>query len=76
MWSDLVIFPFPIVHDHPAFSQGIEYFSPQTFPPELVMETFDIPVLPWAAWGDIQRFDILLLQPISQCTANKLRPIV
>jgi len=76
MWSDVVIFPFPIVHGHSAFSQGIEYFSPQTFSPELVMETIDITVLPCAAWADIQPCNILLLQPNYKCMPNKLMPIV
>jgi hypothetical protein len=66
MWSDLVILSFPIIHDHPEFGESVEYFTPQAFSPELVMETFHIPVLGWTAWIDLQRFDILFLEPLPQ----------
>jgi len=65
MWSDLVIFPFPIIHDHLAFGESIEYFTPQAFSPELVVETFHIPILPRTAGIDIECFDILFLELLS-----------
>ena len=66
MWANLVIFPFPIIHHNPAFGESIEYFTPQAFSPELVVETFDIPVLPWTTRINVERFDTLFLESLSQ----------
>tara|TARA_E500000178_G_scaffold342793_1_gene388539 strand:- start:3428 stop:3643 length:216 start_codon:yes stop_codon:yes gene_type:complete len=65
MCSDLVVLRFQILNDQPAFAEGIEYFTPPAFSPELIVGTFDIPVLPWTARIDIERFDTLFLEPLS-----------
>ena len=76
MWANLVIFPFPIIHHNPAFGESIEYFRPQAFSPEPVVESFDIPVLPWTTRINVERFDTLFLEPLSQWTTDKLWTIV
>ena len=66
MGANLVIFLFPIIHHNSAFGESIAYFTPQAFSPELVVETFDIPVLPWTTRINVERFDTLFLEPLSQ----------
>src|SRR4029078_5019146 len=48
----------------------------QEFIPQLAVKTFDVAVLPGTSWLDVQRPHSHSLEPLSNCTSCKLRPIV
>ena len=72
-----VVVVMPVVFHHDTgFAQGPEQFPVEAFVPEPAVEAFHEPVLPRAAWIDIDRFDLMLGQPTLNLPGDELRAIV
>ena len=59
----VVVLP-PILNDDPCFAQIESHLSAQTFIAESAEKAFDLVVLPWATWVDIDRLDRMILQAL------------
>jgi|GEM_PF-3122538 len=59
----VVVLP-PILNDDPCFAQIESHLSAQTFIAESAVKAFDLVVLPWATWVDIDRLDRMILQAL------------
>lgn len=53
MWPDGVVVLTPLLDEDLGLLEGGEDLPVEQFIPEACIEAFDIPVLPWRAWGDV-----------------------
>ena len=49
---------------HLRLQQAAEDFPVEELIPQLVMEAFDVPILPWAAGSDVKSLHSLVPQPV------------
>jgi len=74
--SVLVILASPLLNDNLRFQQACEDFPVEQLVAQLVVEAFDVPVLPGAAGLNIDRFHLLLPEPVLDGIRDELRPVV
>jgi hypothetical protein len=66
----------PGFQDDSGLKKGTEEFPVQALVTQLVVEAFNVSVLPWGTRGDLDRLDLLLGQPVHDGIGDKLWPIV
>ena len=71
----VVVLP-PILNDDPCFAQIESHLSAQTFIAESAVKAFDLVVLPWATWVDIDRLDRMILQALLDFSRYKFGTII
>src|SRR6202012_4824613 len=71
-----VIVEAPLFNDNPRLPQAAKDFPVQTFVPQLVVETLDVSVLPRRARRDVDRLDVLILQPVLDRVSDELWTVV
>ncbi len=76
MRSNLIVVIPPVLNHDPGFDAIAEPFHGQAFIPELAVEAFVGPVLPWLTRINEDGFDLLFHRPFQQRRADKLRSIV
>jgi hypothetical protein len=76
VWTYIVILSTPVIDNHPSFSERPQLFAVQAFFTQTCVEAFDDAILPWTTRIDVERFDLILSQPLTQGTFNELRAIV
>ena len=65
-----------LFEDNPRLLQIAEEFSVKAFIAKLVVKAFDVPVFPRAPRLDVERLDLLGLQPVLDAVGDKLGPVV
>ena len=65
-----------LFQDNASLVQIAEEFAVQAFIAQLVMKALDMPVFPRAPRLDVERLDLLRLQPVLHAGGDKLRAIV
>src|SRR5271170_2232545 len=73
--NPVVVFT-PHLDQHLRFRQTVEDLAIQQFIPELPVEAFYVPVLPWAARFDEQGLYAHFRQPLPYYGSRKLRAVV
>ncbi len=76
MWPDLIIRLPPALDDHLGLPERVEELSIQQLVPQFAIEALDIPVLPGAAWFDVQGPNAHPDEPVSDRFRRKLRAII
>jgi len=76
VWTYIVILSTPVLDNHPSFSERPQLFAVQAFFTRTCVDAFDDAILPWTTRIDVERFDLILSQPLTQVTFNELRAIV
>ncbi len=66
----------PLLDDDACFLHGREFFAVQAFVSELAVETFDVTILPRAAWLDVRRTYIDRFKEPTHSTCDEFRTIV
>ena len=76
MRTTLIVFDAPALEDNTRFVQIAEEFALKAFIAQLVVKALNMPILPRASGLDVQRLDLLGLQPLLHAGGDKLRPVV
>ena len=76
MWPPGVVLLPPLLNRDLCFLERVKDFSIQTFIPQLAVEAFTAPVLPGAAWLDIQWPRPQAGQPFPQLVGNEFSAII
>jgi hypothetical protein len=66
----------PGFQDDSGLKKRAEEFPVQALVTQLVVEAFNVVVLPWETRGDVDRLNLLLGQPILDAVGDKLWPFV
>ena len=76
MRAALVVFHPPALQQDARFGQGAKEFPIQKLTAQLIVEAFDVAVLPWTSWFDVESFNLSLLKPVLDGISDKLRAVV
>lgn len=76
MWPTVVILVPPLVDDCSGFGQAAEDFAVEALVSELVVKALDVTVLPGGTRLDVERLDLVLLEPVLDDIRNELRSVV
>ena len=74
--TTLIVFDTPAFQDNARLLQIAEEFAVKAFIAQLVVEAFNMPVFPRASRLDVERLDLLGLQPVLDAVGDKLGPVV
>src|SRR5262245_34552414 len=74
--TTLIVFDTPAFQNNASLAQIAEEFSVKAFITQLVVKAFNVPVLPRAPRLDVERLDLLGLQPVLDAVGDKLGPVV
>jgi hypothetical protein len=71
-----VVVDLTLFDEHFGLQQAAEDIAVEAFVVQLVVEAFDVAVFPRLAGPDIDRGDLIFLEPIPDRIGDKLRPVV
>ena len=76
MWTDLIVLSPPDLSQHLCLLQRCEDFSVEEFIPDLLVEAFDVTVLPETARLDEKSSDLEPREPVPNGFGHELRSVV
>jgi hypothetical protein len=74
--TTVIVFDTPAFQDNVRLLQIAEEFAVKAFIAQLVVKAFNMPVFPRAPRLDVERLDLLGLQPVLDAVGDKLGPVV